>query len=170
MLTCTPGLNSAMFCSPQINNLYKYAYLGYIDIYHIVGFMTGLGKITSLNDIENLTKLDPVEVSPHQPIKRKDEHNEKISESLKKFNESDKGIELRKKKSERMKDFYASPKGQAIKERLSKKCGRPKPKAIAKAVRKHIANEYKDGKKIAELARHYNVSRASIYRYIREFS
>jgi hypothetical protein len=159
-----------MFCSPQINNLYKYAYLGYTDIYHIVEFMSGLDKITSLNDIENLTKLDPIEVSPHQPTKRKSEHNERISASLKKFNESDEGKEVRERKAERMRDFYASPKGQAIRLRLSKKCGRPKPKAIAKAVRKHIYNEYKGGKKIAELARHYEVSRASIYRYIKEFS
>ena len=133
--------------------------------------MGSLGKITSLNDIENLVELDPVEVNPHHPTtERKSEHNEKISASLRKFNESDEGKKLRQVKSDKMKAFYDSPKGQAIKERLSKKCGRPKPKAISKAVRQHIASEYKAGRKITHLAEHYNVSRASIYRYIKEFS
>lgn len=144
---------------------------GYTDIYHIVEFMSSLDKITSLNDIENLVKLDPIEVSPHNPVKKRaTEHNEKISESLKKFNDSDEGKELRGEKSERMKAFYDSPKGQAIRNKLSKKCGRVKPKAVSKAVRQHIAGEYKQGKKISHLAEHYEVSRASIYRYIKEFT
>lgn len=151
--------------------LYKYAVFGYTDIYHILEFMSSLGKITSFNDIENLIKVDPVEVSPHKPVKtRNDDHNEKISASLKKFNQSKEGKKLREKKSEHMTKFYASPQGQAIKDKLSKKCGRPKPKAVAKAVRKHIAWEHSQGAKISALAEKYDVSRASIYRYIKEFT
>ena len=149
--------------------MYKYAQLDYTDIYHILEFMSGLGKITSLNDIENLVKLDPVEVSPHKHL-RTQEHNAKIGESLRKFNESDEGKELRKQKSERMKQFYDSPKGQSIKRKLSKKCGRPKPKAVPEKIRRHIVDEYNSGVKIRELAEQYDVSRASIYRYIKEFS
>ena len=151
--------------------MYKYVQLDYSDIYHIQEFMSGLDKITSFNDIESLVRTDPVEVSPHHSTKsRTKEHNEKISESCKKFYETDEGKEVLEKRAKRMSDFYDTRHGQAIRKKSSAKCGRPKPKAIARAVRQHIANEYSNGKKISELAKHYEVSRASIYRYIREFT
>ena len=152
--------------------MYKYAISGYTDIYHILEFMSSLGKITSFNDIENLVEVDPIEVSPHSiPKTRKNEHNQKISDSLKAFNDSDEGKKLREHRSERMRRFYESPQGESIRKKLSVKCGRPKKKAIDRAIRKHIVWEHmENGKKITELAEHYNVSRASIYRYIKEFT
>ena len=134
--------------------------------------MSSLGKITSLKDIKNLVEVDPIEVTPHSlPKTRKNEHNQKISDSLRAFNESAEGKKLREHRSERMHRFYKSPQGESIRKKLSAKCGRPKKKAIDRAIRKHIVWEYTNkGKKISELAEHYNVSRASIYRYIKEFS
>ena len=69
-----------------------------------------------------------------------------------------------------MRKFYDTEHGQSIRKKLSAKCGRPKKKAIDRAVRKHIVWEYTNGKKISVLAEQYNVSRASIYRYIKEFT
>lgn len=133
--------------------------------------MSSLDKITSFNDLDNITKLDPIEVGPRRAIKtRTKEHNQKISASLKRFNKSDRGKAVQETKSAKMKSFYTTTQGRMTKEKLSATCGRYQPKAVSRAIRKHIANEYKSGKKIAALAQHYNVSRTSIYRYIKEFS
>ena len=131
--------------------------------------MDGLGKITSFNDIENLVRTDPVEVAPPKKVRSK-EHNQKISKSLKKFNQTSEGKQLRKKRSKKLSQRYSSSEGERIKQNLSKKCGRPKAKAISKAVRKHIYNRYLGGDKIKDLAKEYRVSRTSISRYINEFS
>ena len=132
--------------------------------------MSGLGKITSLNDIENLIKTDPVEVTAHEALPS--DRGEKISAARKKLYSSSKGEAVKKKQSESMKAYYETDAGKLHKEKLSQKRDpREFAKAVGKAVRVKIAHAHlKEGVSVSKLARHYNVSRASIYRYIKEFS
>lgn len=77
------------------------------------------------NSFSNLKGVALPEVMIGFNKRRSDEYKYHMSESKKKYFQSEEGIADRKSRSEKMKEFWASPTGQKRKEMQRKKCGRP---------------------------------------------
>jgi len=135
----------------------------------------GLREYTTkrtIKEIDNLIELDilivdaPLRGHPGKPKSK--EHLSKISESKLAYFQTTEGIAARRRRSEKMNAFWASPEGQKRKEEQRKKCGRKQDTRLSESEILSVKDRFAIGETVSSLARKFNVSRASIYRYIKK--